>query len=211
MLKSKLLGHYNLSGWGLYTLQPIRKEQPLGVWYGQIFQLSSLPNWDNYEKATKKIRHILDYSISIEKDLIFYPFDPVEKKLTLFGYLNDAGRKSNVVIRRVRDQLVVSAKRDIEPGEELFFSYGIGYWKSRDLKRFEIPPHVTCRLPPNYYKWDKSFFERYHLVLFRNHLSCGILAPNPTTLRNAWIDLPFEARSWSEAKLAAYIKQQRRA
>jgi len=119
------------AGKGLFTELPIKKHSKIIEYKGEII------DWKEYEK-----RVLLDrdgYLLYINKKRCIDAFDTPEH---IARFANDAqglvrvkGLKNNATYEIHGDQCFIVAKRDIEPGEEIFVNYSKDYW---DCVRYNI-------------------------------------------------------------------------
>ncbi|HRG01960.1 MAG: SET domain-containing protein-lysine N-methyltransferase [Bacteroidia bacterium] len=120
------------AGKGLYTKIAIERETIISEFTG--------------EKISHTIalaRFILKESHSLLYLNQKYSIDSLKDENCLSSYINDANGlvkvsnlHNNVMLVVSRGRLFVIAKRKIKAGEELFLSYGKGYWKT--VKHYKI-------------------------------------------------------------------------
>jgi len=119
------------AGLGLYSKIVFRKGQAITEYDGKII------DWDQAKELREKKQATHVRTLVSQ----FYCIDGLKKPLVGRGggsFCNDSrgsGFANNATFKKkydsggIRDQVFIVAKRDIEPGEEIFVSYGTGYWK----------------------------------------------------------------------------------
>lgn len=119
------------AGKGLFTTKAIKKSDKIIEYQGEII------DWKEYEKRVKEDKD--GYLFYINKNRCIDAFSTPKFKAR---YANDAmglarikGVKNNAAYEIFGDQCFIVAKRDIEPGEEIFVSYSKEYW---DCIRYNI-------------------------------------------------------------------------
>lgn len=124
---SKLPG----AGKGLFTTKPIRKNEKIVEYLGEII------DWKEYEKRVKEDKD--GYLFYINKKRCIDAYNTPQYKAR---YANDAaglyrvkGLKNNAVYEIFEDKCYIVATRDIKAGEEIFVSYSKDYW---DCIRYNI-------------------------------------------------------------------------
>ncbi|GBG33514.1 Histone-lysine N-methyltransferase EZH2 [Hondaea fermentalgiana] len=104
------------AGKGLFATEPIAPDELVAEYAGRILTLAQAKVLRNrmYLKAVTLNRHI----------------DAAGPEGSVAKFINDHtdATKHNVKFCKVGNQILVRAKRAIEPGEELFVDYGRGHW-----------------------------------------------------------------------------------
>ncbi|HQQ95177.1 MAG TPA: SET domain-containing protein [Bacteroidia bacterium] len=119
------------AGKGLFTNKPIKKDQKIVEYKGEII------DWREYEKRVKEDKD--GYLFYIHRKRCIDAYGTPQYKAR---YANDAeglsrvkGLKNNSVYEIFGDRCYIVATRDIEAGEEIFVSYSKDYW---DCIRYNI-------------------------------------------------------------------------
>ncbi|MFM7023129.1 MAG: SET domain-containing protein [Flavobacteriales bacterium] len=119
------------AGKGLFTDKLILKDEKIVEYRGEII------SWKEYERRVSQNRD--GYLLYINKNRCIDAYDNPQYKAR---YANDAagisrvkGLKNNAVYEIHGNRGYIVAKRDIQPGEEIFVSYSKEYW---DCIRYNI-------------------------------------------------------------------------
>jgi len=119
------------AGKGLFTDKPIKKAEKIIEYKGEII------DWKEYEKRVRDDKD--GYLFFINKKFCIDAYSTPEHKAR---YANDAaglsrvkGLKNNADYEIFDNKCFIVARRDIEPGEEIFVNYTKEYW---DCIRYNI-------------------------------------------------------------------------
>ena len=119
MIDGKL---YRESGYGLFAARDFEKDEYIGPYLGDVIERT-------FDKYGEETTFTSSYSLDLGKDVLIDPGGG-QWSHWYFGLqmINDArdDRRQNV---RVDTDLRFYANRNIRRGEELFFSYGSGFWQ----------------------------------------------------------------------------------
>lgn len=113
------------AGKGLYTTTPIKKGEQVIEYKGEII------NWKEYEKRVAENKDGYLFFINNKRCIDAFPTPQYKAR-----YANDAaglsrvkGLKNNCDYEIVGDKCFIVARRNIQPGEEIFVNYTREYWE----------------------------------------------------------------------------------
>lgn len=119
------------AGRGLFTTKPIKKDQRVIEYRGEIIE------WKDYSERVKQNKD--GYLFFVRRNYCIDAFSTPQYKAR---YANDArglvrvkGLNNNCVYETEGDRCWIVATRDIKAGEEIFVDYTKEYW---DVKRYNI-------------------------------------------------------------------------
>lgn len=118
--KSQLPG----AGKGLFTTKLIKKGQKIIEYRGEII------DWKEYCKRVKEDKDGYLVYISRKKCIDAYNTPQYKARYAndAEGLIKDKRFKNNAEYQIIDDKVYLVAKRDIQPGEEIFVSYSKDYW-----------------------------------------------------------------------------------
>jgi SET domain-containing protein len=122
------VGNSKISGKGVFCVDYIKE--------GEIFEIAPLlmVPIDEVRNTT-----LMDYVFKINDETYAVAFGNV----SLYNHRNQPSAKWK--IDEEKQQIILSAVRDIEPGEEVFISYGKRYWQTRDVSAKTSPNISTIK------------------------------------------------------------------
>lgn len=106
-------GQSRIHGRGIFAKQHIAKEEMVALWGGIIYSLEEVT------QLAKTHPHFETHTVSIYKDFYLGPLTTDASKLDETELFNHSCHPN----AGVKGQIVIVARRDIRPGEEICFDY----------------------------------------------------------------------------------------
>ena len=128
---------------GLFTTVPRKQDEVVCVYEGTVVRTAEALKFEDKSYLMR-----LGEQCYIDARLPYKREDEPEgsERECIARYINDSINQAGYNVRFDKEphhqpyaRALVVALRDIEPGEELFVSYGKKYWQGSDLQGFRIP------------------------------------------------------------------------